>query len=225
MKKKKPFIFINAAMSVDGKISTYERRQVRISSKEDMLRVDKLRAGSDAVLVGMNTVLIDDPKLTVKSEKLRKDRVRKGLPENPMKVTIGRIDSLSSDSEFMSYGEAMKVIFASADSDPYKIEELAGAAKIYVSEGEIDYAFVAETLYGLGVRRLMVEGGSTTNYRFLKAGLVDELYVTVGDRIFGGVDAPSLVDGEGFPESDSIKLKILSVDRAGDELVIGYKIL
>ena len=100
----KPFIFINCAMSLDGKISTTERKQVRISNDADMERVDELRASADAVLVGMNTAVGDDPKLTVKSEKLRKERVKKGLPENPMKVAMGRTDELNLDSDFMGHG-------------------------------------------------------------------------------------------------------------------------
>ncbi|OYT54051.1 MAG: diaminohydroxyphosphoribosylaminopyrimidine reductase [Candidatus Altiarchaeales archaeon ex4484_2] len=222
---KKPFIFINSAMTVDGKISTLERRQVRISSQKDMDMVDKLRAGSDAVLVGMNTLLTDDPKLTVKSGKLREERLEKGLSENPMKVAVGRIDSVNLDSEFLNYGNAEKIFFASRDSDTLKIDELGDMADVYVSvDDEIDPCFIAKTLHGLGVRRLMIEGGAETNYRFLKAGLVDEIYVTVAPRIFGGRDAPTLVDGAGFMEGQALKLKLLSMNRKGDELLLKYRV-
>ena len=111
---KRPFIFINTAMTADGKISTIGRRQVKISNDLDMERVDKLRAGSDAVLVGAKTAVGDDPKLTVKSEKLRKERIKHGLPENPIKVTLGSvsINDLEVNSDFMSHGNSEKIIFA-----------------------------------------------------------------------------------------------------------------
>ncbi len=222
----KPFIFINSAMTVDGKTSTLERRQVRISSQEDMEVVDKLRAESDAVLVGMNTLLTDDPKLTVKSGRLREERLRNSLPENPMKVAVGRIDSVNLDSEFLNYGNAEKIFFATRDSDTWKIDELRNMADVYVSiHDEIDPCFIAETLHGLGVKKLMVEGGAETNYRFLKAGLVDEIYVTVAPMIFGGRNAPTLVDGAGFMEDEALKLKLLSMNRDGDELLLKYRVL
>ncbi|MEA1924886.1 MAG: dihydrofolate reductase family protein [Candidatus Altiarchaeota archaeon] len=223
---KKPFIFINSAMTVDGKISTLERRQVRISSQKDMEVVDKLRAGSDAVLVGMKTLLTDDPKLTVKSGRLREERLEMGLSENPMKVAVGRIDSVNLDSEFLNYGNAVKVFFASMHSDTLKIDELGNMAKVYVSaDNEIDPFFIAETLHDLGVRKLMIEGGAETNYCFLRAGLVDEMYVTVAPRIFGGKNAPTLVDGDGFMEDGVLKLKLFFVDRDCDELRLKYRVL
>jgi len=222
----KPFIFINSAMTVDGKISTIERRQVRISSPKDMELVDELRAGSDAVLVGMKTLLTDDPKLTVKSDKLRGERLGKGLSENPMKVVVGRLDFVNLDSEFINYGNAVKVFFASRDSDSLKIDEIGSMARVYVSaDNDINPSFIAETLYGLGVRKLMIEGGADTNFRFLRAGLVDEIYVTVAPRIFGGKNAPTLVDGDGFSEDKALKLKLLSIDRISDELLLKYSVL
>ncbi len=223
---KRPFIFINTAMTADGKISTIERKQIRISNEKDMERVDKLRSESDAVLVGMNTVIVDDPKLTIKSEKLRRERIKKGLAENPIKVTIGKLDNLSMDSDFMSYGNAEKIIFASSDSDPYKIEEIGNAAKIFLSDDkDINLRYVVETLYILGVKKLMIEGGSSTNYRFLKEGLVDEIYITIAPKIFGGKTAPTLVDGRGFKENEEINLKLISVDRLSDNILLRYKVI
>jgi 2,5-diamino-6-(ribosylamino)-4(3H)-pyrimidinone 5'-phosphate reductase len=107
----KPFIFINSAMSLDGKLSTIERRQVKISNDLDLKRMDKLRAESDAVMVGSNTVAIDDPKLTVKSEDLRNQRIKKGMPENPAKVMVGSIKNVKLDGYFLNYGNAAKIIF------------------------------------------------------------------------------------------------------------------
>jgi len=223
--KNKPFIFINCAMSIDGKISTAERRQVKISNDLDMERVDRLRASADAILVGMNTAVRDDPKLTVKSKKLRKERVKKGLPENPIKVTLGRIDDLNLDSDFMSYGNAKIILFASEDSDASKVEELKNKASIFLMPGERpDLKKVVKVLADLGVKRLMIEGGGTINFEFLKAGLVDELYVAVAPKIFGGKNAPTLADGEGFPAGKEVNLEFINEEKLGEILVLKYRV-
>jgi len=222
---KKPFIFINCAMSLDGKISTVERKQVKISNEADMERVDGLRASADAVLVGMNTAAGDDPKLTVKSEKLRKERVKKGLPENPIKVTMGQIDGLNLDSDFMGHGNSKIVLFASENSDASKVEELKNQAEIFILPGERPKPEdVITMLTSLGVRRLMIEGGGRTNFEFLKAGLVDELYVAVAPRIFGGDNAPTLADGDGFQEGKEINLELIGEEKLGEVLVLKYKV-
>lgn len=223
---ERPYVFINAAMTLDGKISTIERKQVRISSDKDMERMDGLRAQSDAVLVGMNTVLTDDPKLNVKSQELRDQRKEKGLHENPMKVSLGRLDGLNLDSEFLSHGGAEKVLFASPETDSYKIEELQAKADVFVSETDpVDPEEVLQNLHEMGVEILMVEGGARTNFSFLSKGLVDKIYVAIGPLIFGGGKAPTLVDGEGFKEKDAIRLRLNSVNKLGSELIAEYDVL
>jgi len=212
-------------MSLDGKISTTERKQVRISNDADMGRVDELRASADAVLVGMNTAVGDDPKLVVKSQKLREERVKNGLPENPIKVAMGSIDGLSLDSDFMGHGNAKIVLFTSEDSDPAKVEELKTRADVFILPGDRPKPEdVITMLASLGVKRLMVEGGGSINFEFLKAGLVDELYVAVAPKIFGGKDAPTLADGDGFQQGKEVKLELIGEERLGDVLVLKYKV-
>ncbi len=221
---EKPFVFINAAMSVDGKISTVERRQVRISNDADLRRVDGLRAGVDAVLVGMTTVVGDDPKLTVKSEKLREKRIRQGKPENPMKVTVGKIDNMKISSDFLNYGDAEVVIFTAEKSDPQKIDELKGKARVFIAgKKRVDLRYVMRTLREMGVERVMVEGGGTINYELIKEGLVDEIYVAIAPKIFGGDSAPTLVDGGGFREDDAVGLEFTDIEKLGDVVILRYR--
>lgn len=222
----KPFIYINSAMSLDGKLSTYERKQVKISNKEDFERVDALRASADAVMVGSNTVAIDDPKLTVKSEELRKQRLAKGLPENPAKVMVGSIGKIRLDGDFLNYGKAEKIIFTTEKEDKAKIAALRKKAKVYVlGKEKTNICEMIDILAGLGFKRIMVEGGGTLNYEMLEAGLVDEIYVAIGPKIFGGKDAPTLADGEGLPYEKAIKLEPISVETLGDVFVLKYKVL
>jgi 2,5-diamino-6-(ribosylamino)-4(3H)-pyrimidinone 5'-phosphate reductase len=220
----KPFVFVNCAMSLDGKLSTVERKQVRISGPEDLLRVDSLRAGSDAILVGMNTVVGDDPKLDVKSAELRKQRKERGLSENPIKVAVGRVDRMKMDSDFLKFG-GRKIIFSPKGSDSKKLKELAKLADVRVFETErVGLSEVLRALSSLGVRRLMVEGGGSTIFGFFRENLVDEVYVAVGPRIFGGRDAPTLADGVGFSAAEAPKLRFLASEVLGETVVLKYAV-
>lgn len=222
---EKPFVLVNCAMSLDGKLSTVERKQVRISSPEDLRRVDSLRAESDAVLVGLNTVLIDDPKLDVKSEALRKMRLKRGLPENPMKVTVGRIDSLKPDSVFLNSG-GKKIILTIEGFNQRKFDELSEFAEIYVLGKErVDFNEALGLLSSFGVKRLMVEGGGSTIFEFFRENLVDEVHVAIGPIIFGGREAPTMADGVGFSFEHAPRLKLLGVDELGESVVLRYSVL
>src|SRR5919206_3667057 len=98
----RPFVFINVAMTADGKIDTFERKGAPISSPRDKERVDRLRASADAIMVGGRTLLDEDPKLTVKSEGLRAERMARGLPPNPLKVGIVTEAKIQADSQFLN---------------------------------------------------------------------------------------------------------------------------
>src|SRR5512134_1611807 len=107
----RPFVFINIAMTADGKIDTFERKGSAISSPRDKERVDRLRAESDAVLVGGRTLLDEDPKLTVKSGALQAERIARGLAPNPIKVGIVTEATIRTHSKFLREGPARVVIF------------------------------------------------------------------------------------------------------------------
>src|SRR5512139_2775248 len=107
----RPFVFINVAMTADGKIDTFVRKGAAISSQRDKERVDQLRAESDAVMVGGRTLLDEDPKLTVRSEALRTERVARGLTPNPVKVGVVSEAEFRSHSKFLHEGGASCVIF------------------------------------------------------------------------------------------------------------------
>jgi 2,5-diamino-6-(ribosylamino)-4(3H)-pyrimidinone 5'-phosphate reductase len=109
----RPFVFINVAMTADGKIDTFERKGAAISSPRDKERVDRLRANSDAIMVGGRTLLDEDPKLTVKSEALQAERVARGLSPNPIKVGVVTQAKIDADSQFLNSGPADIVIFTS----------------------------------------------------------------------------------------------------------------
>jgi len=209
----RPFVFINVAVSTDGKMDTFERKGASISSAEDKARVLSLRAEADAVMVGGHTLLSESPKLTVKDPILRAERVAKGLPENPMKVGVVSEADIRLDGDFITAGPARKVIFTTSQTPPEQINVLSnlGVEVHILGKKRVDLKKAFETLYQLGVRRLMVEGGGTLNFELLRLGLVDELSVYVAPKIFGGGSAPTMADGDGLVESAAKTLMLMDV--------------
>lgn len=207
----KPFTFINVAVTADGKMDTIERRGAAISSTRDKARVDRLRAESDAVMVGGRTLLDEDPKLTVKSEALRAERVARGLSPNPIKVGIVTKADIKLESDFLNVGLARIVIFTTEQTSKAQIESLRSrGVEVFVHESpRVDLAKALDTLHELGVKRLMVEGGGTLNFEMLRLGLVDELSMYVAPMIFGGESAPTVAAGAGLARGVAIPLKLV----------------
>ena len=223
----RPFVFINVAMTADGKIDTFERKGSAISSAQDKARVDRLRAESDAVLVGGRTLLDEDPKLTVKSEALRLERAARGLPPNPMKVGVVTRAALEPHSKFLHEGMARVVIFTTNRTSKEQLAFLrAQGAETFVHEAErVNLGVALATLKELGVQKLMVEGGATLNFEFLRLGLADELSVYIAPMLFGGESAPTLAAGSGLERSAAVPLKLVRVERQEDGgLVLHYQI-
>ncbi len=215
---KRPYVFINVAMTADGKIDTISRRGAAISSTRDKERVDALRADSDAVMVGGQTLLNEDPKLTVKSESLRAERVARGLSPNPMKVCVITAANLPVHSKFLHEGAARVVIFTTNRTSKDKLDLLRSqGAEVFVhAGGRVDLTQTMQTLYELGVKRLMVEGGATLNFELLRLGLVDEVYAFVSPMIFGGEAAPTLAAGRGLERGEAIPLKLIDAEKWED---------
>jgi 2,5-diamino-6-(ribosylamino)-4(3H)-pyrimidinone 5'-phosphate reductase len=214
----RPYVLINVAMSADGKIDTVARKGATISSQRDKERVDKLRADSDAVLVGGRTLLDEDPKLTVKSDALRAERAARGLSPNPIKVGIVTEASLSPHAKFLHEGAARVVIFTTNRTSKDKLETLrAQGAAVFVHAGErVNLVQALDTLKELGVNRLLVEGGATLNFELLRLGLVDEINAYLAPMIFGGESAPTLAAGSGLERSAAIPLYLAEIEQWED---------
>ncbi len=217
----KPFVFVNIAASLDGKISDESRRQVRISCDEDMKRVDELRASSDAIMVGIGTVLADDPRLTVKDGKLREKRVKEGKPPNPLRVVVDSRCRVPLGAKILN-GEAKTVIAVSRRADKSRIEEVSKYAEVVVcGEEKVDLAELLERLYDMGVRKLMVEGGGTLVSSLIRHRLVDEMYIYYAPMFIGGASSPTICDGKSFDEP--IKVSLKSVESLGEGILVKIK--
>ncbi len=210
-------VTINAAMTLDGKIATAGGDSA-ISSKEDLKRVHRLRAASDAMMVGISTVLADDPMLTA--------RLVKG--KNPARIVVDSRGRIPLDSRLLRTASQTRTIVAVTAQAPEETVgriRQSGAEVIVAGKGTVDLKKLFSTLAKMGFRRLLVEGGGELNWSVLRQGLADKLIVTVAPRIAGGRLAPTLVEGDGFDLiSRGVKLRLAKLERKGTgELVLYYR--
>lgn len=211
-------------MSVDGKLSTRERRQVAISGPADFDRVDRLRAAADAVLVGVGTVLADDPHLTLDEEDRRVQRLRNGRPGNPARAVLDSRARTPPDARLLDDEAATHLVVGTdADADRVAALESAGGMvhRAAAPDGRVDATAALAALSDAGVDRLFVEGGGEVFFSLFDADLVDEFTVYVGSTLVGGRDAPTLVDGEGF--LDPREVTLVGVERLDDGVVLSYE--
>jgi 2,5-diamino-6-(ribosylamino)-4(3H)-pyrimidinone 5'-phosphate reductase len=222
-------VIMNGAMTVDGKIATASGDS-KISSKEDLVRVHGLRATVDAIVVGISTILADDPQLTV--------RLVKG--KNPARVIVDSRGRIPIDSQIIRMASKIKTIVAVTDQAPeekiHKLEDM-GAQVLLISEGKrgqsaavphgVNLKELFRRLEKMGLGKILVEGGGELNWSLLRLGLVDELTVTIAPKIAGGRFAITLVEGDGFDEiAQGIRLKLMKVDqKKTGELLLHYKLI
>ena len=216
-------VVVNAAMSADGKLSSRRREQIAISGEADFDRVDRLRADSDAVVVGVGTVLADDPHLTVKDETLRKQRRENGQPANPVRVVVDSSGRTPTDAAILDDAATTYVCLSEAASVERRAVLADRAELVTAGDERVDLLRAFATLQEQGLEQVMVEGGGELIFSLFDAGLVDELRVFIGSKIIGGRDAPTLADGEGFvTEFPSLDLE--SVDRLDDGVVLTWRV-
>jgi 2,5-diamino-6-(ribosylamino)-4(3H)-pyrimidinone 5'-phosphate reductase len=213
---KRPYVTINCAMSADGKIASPARKQMRISSEEDLQRMYHLRNESDAVLVGIGTILSDDPKLTVKDSYVPH-------PKQPLRVILdskGRTPPYALALNTVSKTLILTAMGRKRSYDGAHIEVVECATE---SDGFLDVKQVLDLLYQKGVRKLLVEGGGTVIWKFLQNKVVDDLYIYIESCIIGGKDTPTVADGEGISPGEEIPLKLVEVKQVSSGVLIHYK--
>ena len=219
----KPYVILNAAMTLDGKIAT-ETGSSNISGKEDLIRVHELRKEVDAIMVGINTVIADDPRLTVHKIESKKE-------DNPIRVVVDGKGRIPIGSRITN-DDAPTIIAVSNDyksdlttSDKYQVLKNKGVDFFFAGEKQVDLIKLMDYLYEKGVKTLMLEGGSTLNFSMIKDGLIDEIRICVAPMVVGGVNAISLFGGDGFMTMDeSVKLELVDSFSCGKDLVLKYKV-
>lgn len=220
----RPYIIINAAMSLDGKLATRMRKQTKISGPEDFARVDKLRAECDAVMVGIGTVFSDDPSLRLKNEELENARAAEGKDLHPMRVVIDSKARMPADADMFKKGKGKVVIVTCENADADACRELETRATVLkAGKNKVDLALAMEKLGALGVKKLMVEGGATLLWSLMSERLFDEIRIYVGALIIGGRDAPTFADGEGFVSpGEFTRLELKSAEKIDDGILLTW---
>ena len=215
MAKSRPHVILSAAISVDGKIAT-KTGDSNLSSKIDKIRVHKLRSKVDAILIGQNTLRRDDPILSV--------RYAKG--KNPIRIILDSRGKISSKSKIIKTCNKIPTILAVSKNISNKnLQRLKKYPLeiIVTGENKVNLKQLLKQLEKRKIKKLLLEGGGTVNWEFIKQGLFDEIIVTVTPFLIGGIKSISLVQGFGVSKiSKSTKLKLKKIKQQKNELVLHY---
>lgn len=218
---ERPYVLLSVATSVDGHIDDMSSQRLLLSNAEDFDRVDQVRAESDAILVGGNTLRSDNPRLLVNSEKRRADRVAAGKPEYPLKVTITASGDLSRELKFWHFGDK-KVVYTVDGAAAKLREELDGLADVVSTGPSIDFEAILDDLAGRGVQRLMVEGGGQIHTQFLSQNLADEVHLAIAPLLVGQAQAPRFIHPAEYPGGSTSRMKLLDATTVGDVVLLRY---
>src|SRR4051812_1765236 len=159
----RPYTLLSCGMSIDGYLDSTDAPRLQLSNAADFDRVDAERARCDAILVGAATVRKDDPRLLVRSAARRAERVARGLPASPAKVTLTRRGELAPTAAFFATGDSDKIVYCPARvADDVRARLGTVATVVGAGPGrDADMAGVLEDLSARGINRVMVEGGGT----------------------------------------------------------------
>jgi len=215
-------VIVNSAMTVDGKIATHQGDSA-ISSKDDLIRVHKLRDSVDGIIVGISTVLADNPRLTI--------RLGRNQPKEKhlSRIIIDSMGRIPLDSQILRTASKIKTIVAVTKLAHMNVRrkiKKTGAIVIVAGTNTVDLKRVLWTIQKMGIKKILVEGGGEINWSLFSLGIVNELIVTIAPKIVGGRQATTLVEGEGYSRvSQGLKLQLKKVRMQNSgELVLHYKL-
>ena len=220
----RPYVILNAAMTLDGKIAT-QTGSSNISGEEDLKRVHEIRKQCDGIMVGIGTVLADDPRLTV-------HKIDANPEDNPVRVVVDSKCRTPIDARITN--DDAKTIIACAnefkddfiESEKYEVFKKRGVKFFWSGDERVDLTSLMSYLHEEGIEKLMLEGGSTLNFSMIKAGLIDEISICVAPMVVGGANAKTFFDGEGFDLMDeAIRLELIDSYTLGKDLILKYNVL
>jgi 5-amino-6-(5-phosphoribosylamino)uracil reductase len=219
---ERPYTLLSCGISIDGYLDGATEKRLLLSNDADLDRVDAVRATSDAILVGANTVRHDNPRLLVRAQARRDERVAQGLPASPIKVTLtGRAD-LDPCANFFTTGDVEKLVYCASPSVAAARDRLGQVATVIDGGRPVDVRAMSEDLYARGVRRLMVEGGGTVLTQFLTVDLVDELHLVIAPFFVGDSGARRFVGDGRFPWNPDRRATLAEVRRIEDVVLLRY---
>jgi len=216
MESFRPRVIFSAAITLDGKLAT-RSGDSKLSSKKDKIRVHKLRSKVDAILIGKNTVKIDDPLLSAHN-------IRK---KNPIRIILDSNATIRTNSKILKTCSRIPTIIAVSKKAPKKNLQKLEKFPVQIvvcGNNTVSIKKLLVTLKKKGIKNILVEGGGTTNWAFVKENLVDEAIITITPYLVGGMTATTLVDGDGFSTiTKSIRLKLKNVKKMKNEVVLHYQ--
>jgi 5-amino-6-(5-phosphoribosylamino)uracil reductase len=226
MKPELPFVFSNFAITADGKIAFADGDFTPFSSRRDREHMMELRATADAVMCGAKTVEVTGTILGNGGEKFRKWRLKRGRAEFPLRVIVSGSGSIDTGVEIFKKRFSPIIILTTArisKANLKKLRAIADEVKI-CGETEISFHGAFRWLHQKwNVKRLLCEGGGELHGTLVRAGLVDELHLTICPKIFAGRSAPTIASGNGFLRlADAARFKLRSAQRVGDELFVVF---
>ena len=215
MEKSRPYVILSSATSIDGKIATVTGDS-KLSSKQDIIRLHKLRSKVDAILVGKNTVLIDNPMLTVRHTR----------GKNPIRIVLDSKGTISKNSKIIQTSNKVPTIISVSNQiSKLNLDKLKKLPIEIVVAGKnsINLKLLLKKLSDRKIKSILIEGGGTVNWEFIKYDLFDELIITLSPFLIGGKNSISLIEGNGFRKiSNSPNLRLKSFKRLKNHLVLHY---
>lgn len=220
---ERPYVTVNMATSLDGRISTRRRETVTLGTRNDRHLMDVLRARSDGVLVGAGTVRHDGFPVLVRDPEVRRRRSRK-RPTHPVNIVLSRTLDMPVNRGIFQHPDTEKLIFTTRSATAARLKRFRRVAEVVVlPRRTLPVDAVLAELAKRGMRKILLEGGGELHFAFARAGCVDEIYVTVTPHLIGG-PAPTLLDGSGFLWKEHPRLKLVSSRRSGDEVFLRYRV-
>lgn len=222
----RPFVLVNMAVTADGKIATANRRIAAFGSVADTENLYRLRATVDAIVCGAGTIEAENAILDPGATRFRRARRRRGLTEWPLRIAVSGSASLSPEAALFRNREAPVLVWSTARAAKSRLERLGNVAReVWVcGDRSVDLRRACIHLtQAWGVQRLLCEGGGALNDAFFRAGLVDEVHLTLCPFLVGGREAPTIADGEGVARlAEGRRFRLRTRRRKGDELFLVY---
>jgi 5-amino-6-(5-phosphoribosylamino)uracil reductase len=218
----RPYTLLSCSMSIDGYLDSATTARLPLSNDADFDRVDAVRASCDAILVGAATVRNDNPRLLIRSQHRRAERIARGLPVSPVKVTVTGSGKLDACAQFFVAGDIDKVVYCTSAAVAETRDRLGSVATVLDGGQPMDMHRISEDLASRGVQRLMVEGGGTVHTQFLTADLADELNLVIAPFFVGDSRASRFVSDGRFPWNQRRRAPLAEVRQIGDVVLLRY---
>ncbi len=208
----RPYVIMNFAMSLDGRLAVGTGEQTRLSCDDDLKRVNKIRNSVDGIMVGIGTIISDDPSLTVKEKYIENEEIK-----NPVRIVLDSHLRIPENAKVLD-GKSKTIIYTTT------LPKKRLNAEIRIcGEGIVDLECALEDLYKLGIKKLMVEGGSRVIGSFIEKKLFDEINIYIAPFVIGNDAPPMATLKTAMKESEMYRLNIEKVERLCDGILIKIK--